>query len=137
MLFRSVFALGFGTTLGGSRFFPVRGYASSTVNGRRAATVSVEYRVPLALIGEALGHLPFGADRLSAAAFTDAGDAWEPGERARLHRLRSVGAELVADLTVNYDVPLRLRCGVAQPLVAVPGNATRRLRGYVALAADF
>jgi len=99
--------------------------------------VSVEYRVPLALVGEALGHLPFGADRLSAAAFADAGDAWEPGERARLHRLRSVGAELVADLTVNYDVPLRLRFGVAQPLGAVPGNAARRPQGYVALAADF
>jgi len=132
-----LFALGLGPTLGGTRFFPVRGYASSSVNGRRAATVSVEYRVPLALVGEALGHLPFGADRLSAAAFADAGDAWEPGERARLHRLRSVGAELVADLTVNYDVPLRLRFGVAQPLVAVPGNAARRPQGYVALAADF
>ena len=46
-----VFTLGLGPTLGGTRFFPVRGYAGSSVNGRRAATVSLEYRVPLALVG--------------------------------------------------------------------------------------
>ena len=132
-----VLALGLGATLGGSRFFPVRGYAGSSVNGRRAATLSLEYRMPLALVGQALGHLPFGADRLSAALFADAGDAWEPGARARLNRLRSVGVELVADLTLNYDVPLRLRTGVAEPLVAPPGGGGRRPQGYVALAADF
>ena len=132
-----VFSLGLGPTLGGSRFFPVRGYAGSSVNGRRAATVSLEYRVPLALVGQALGHLPVGADRFSAALFADAGDAWEPGERARLHRLRSAGAELVADVTVSYDVPLRLRVGVAEPLASPPGGAARRPQGYVALAADF
>ncbi len=132
-----VFTLGLGPTLGGTRFFPVRGYAGSSVNGRRAATVSLEYRVPLALVGQALGHLPVGADRFSAALFADAGDAWEPGERARLHRLRSVGVELVADVTVNYDVPLRLRVGVAEPLASPPGGGARRPQGYVALVADF
>ncbi|MGH7519664.1 MAG: hypothetical protein ACREMI_00140, partial [Gemmatimonadales bacterium] len=91
--------LGFGQTLGVFRTFPVRGYASGSVRGRRAATLTAEYRVPLAVIGRSLGHLPLGADKLAVTVFGDLGDSWDPGEPARLHRLRSVGAELVGDVT--------------------------------------
>src|SRR5207245_12722 len=105
--------------------------------GRRAATASVEYRVPLARVGESLGHLPFGADKLWLALFGDAGDAWNPGVAPRLGRLRSAGVELVADLTVSYDVPLEVRLGVAQPLATPPSGDARRPRVYLALAADF
>jgi hypothetical protein len=86
--------------------------------------------MPLALLGRSIGHLPLGADKLAFAVFGDVGDAWDVGERARLNRLRSVGAELIGDMTVNYDVPLRLRLGVAQP-------ATGHARLYAAFAADF
>jgi len=120
----------FGQSVGGSRAFPVRGYTAGAVSGRRAATLTGEYRMPLALLGRLLGHLPIGADKLAFAVFGDVGDAWDVGERARLHRLRSVGAELIGDLTVNYDVPLRLRVGVAQP-------ATGHARLYAAFGADF
>jgi hypothetical protein len=122
--------VGFGQSLGTFRSFPVRGYAGGALHGRRAATVSAEYRVPLALVGRSLGHLPFGSDKLAFAVFGDVGDAWDVGERARLHRLRSVGAELIGDMTVSYDLPLRVRVGVAQP-------ATGRARVYAAFAADF
>ncbi|MFN2570295.1 MAG: hypothetical protein ABR537_01595, partial [Gemmatimonadales bacterium] len=122
--------VGFGQALGTLRTFPVRGYASGALHGRRAATISAEYRVPLSLVGRSLGHLPLGADKFAFALFGDIGDAWDVGEQARLHRLRSVGAELIGDLTVSYDLPLRVRVGVAQP-------ATGHLRGYVAFAADF
>jgi hypothetical protein len=84
----------------------------------------------LALLGHSLGHLPLGADKLAFAIFGDVGDAWDAGERARLHRLRSFGAELIGDLTVSYDLPLRVRFGVAQP-------ATGHPQLYAALAADF
>jgi hypothetical protein len=120
----------FGQSVGGSRTFPVRGYTAGAVSGRRAATLTGEYRMPLALLGRLLGHLPIGADKLAFAVFGDVGDAWDVGERARLHRLRSVGAELIGDVTVNYDVPLRLRVGVAQP-------ATGHARLYAAFGADF
>jgi hypothetical protein len=131
-------AFGFGS-VGGGRDFPVRGYAGGTVFGRRAATASLEYRVPLALLGQAVGHLPVGVDRLWLSVFSDVGDAWEPGERARLHRLRSVGAELVADLTVSYDLPIGLRLGLAQPLTDPPGGVggAKRARAYVAVGSDF
>lgn len=123
-------ALPFGQTLGTQRSFPVRGYRAGTLRGRRAVTATAEYRVPLALIGRSLGHLPFGADKLAFTVFGDMGDAWNLGEDPRFHRLRSAGVELVGDLTVSYDLPLRLRGGVAWP-------HGRRPAGYVAFAADF
>jgi len=129
-------SVGFGSSVGGGRDFPVRGYPGGTLFGRRAASASLEYRVPLALLGRAIGHLPFGVDRIWLAAFGDVGDAWEPGEPARLHRLRSVGAELVADLTVSYDLPLGLRFGVARPLTDLPAGRPAA-RAYVAVGSDF
>ncbi len=73
----------FGQTVGAFRTFPVRGYAAGILNGRRAATLTAEYRLPLALVGRAIGHLPIGADKLALAVFGDVGDAWDVGERAR------------------------------------------------------
>jgi len=108
----------------------VRGYDGGAARGHRAATVSVEYRLPLAMVGKSIGHLPFGTDKLALSVFSDMGDAWDRGEGIRLYRLRSVGAELVADMTVSYDLPLRLRFGVAQP-------AAGHTRFYAAFGADF
>ena len=121
---------GFGEAGATFRTFPVRGYASGAVQGRRAATLTAEYRVPVTLLGRLLGHLPFGADKLAFAVFGDVGDAWNVGEPARLHRLRALGAELIADMTVSYDLPLRVRLGVARP-------ATGHPQVYAAFAADF
>jgi hypothetical protein len=121
---------GFGQEIGTLRTFPVRGYGGGTLHGRRAATMTAEYRLPLALLGRSLGHLPLGADKFAVSVFGDVGDAWNAGEPAQLHRLRSFGAELVGDFTVSYDLPLRARVGVAQP-------ATGHPRIYAAFAADF
>jgi hypothetical protein len=126
-----VVTVAFGQSLGGgTRTFPVRGYDGGSLRGSRAASVSVEYRVPLALIGRSLGHLPLGVDKFSFALFGDVGDAWDAGDDARLHRARSVGLELVGDLTLSYDLPLRFRVGIAQP-------AERRHRLYGGVGADF
>jgi hypothetical protein len=122
--------VGLGQSLGGTRIFPVRGYRGGELYGSRAATIAVEYRLPLALVGESLGHLPLGVDRFSLALFGDAGDAWGPGQAGQLLRLRSAGVELVGDLTVSYDLPLRVRVGIAQP-------ADRSARVYAAFATDF
>ena len=122
--------LGFGQSIGRVRTFPVRGYPAGALHGRRAATLTAEYRMPLALVGRLLGHLPIGADKFAFTVFGDLGDTWNPGEPARLHRLRSVGVELVGDLTVSYDLPLRVRVGVAQP-------ATGQATVYGAFGSDF
>jgi hypothetical protein len=130
-------ALGFGQSFGTARAFPVRGYAGGTLRGRRAATASVEYRMPLALIGKGVGHLPVGADKLSLSLFGDAGDAWEPGAQPRLTHLYSAGAELVTDVNINYDFPLRLRLGAAEPIAPLPGGGRRRLQAYLGFSSDF
>ena len=121
---------GFGQAGATFRTFPVRGYPADALRGRRAATLTAEYRMPVTLLGRLLGHLPFGADKLAFAVFGDVGDAWNVGEPARLHRLRSLGAELIGDMTVSYDLPLRVRLGIAQP-------ATGHPQVYAAFAADF
>ena len=130
-------AVGFGRSFGTARAFPVRGYARGTLRGRRAATASIEYRIPLALIGKGVGHLPVGADKVSLLVFGDAGDAWDPGMRARLTHLASAGAELVSDVTINYDFPLRLRVGVAQPIAPLPAGGARRPQVYLGFSSDF
>src|SRR5207245_6970549 len=96
-------------SIGSFRTFPVRGYDGGAARGHRAATASVEYRMPLAMPGRSIGHLPFGTDKLALSVFSDIGDAWDPGQGIRLYRLRSVGAELMAHSTVRYDLPLTLR----------------------------
>ena len=127
----------FAPTLSATRAFPLRGYASGELRGERAAAGSVEYRLPLALVGRAVGHLPVGIDRVWLNLFADAGDAWAPGASPRLSRLRSAGLELAGRVTLSYDFPLSVRLGVAQPLAAPPSGAARRPQVYAALASDF
>jgi len=127
----------FAPSLSATRAFPIRGYASGELRGQRAVAGSVEYRVPLALVGRALGHLPLGVDKVWLNLFADAGDAWAPGTSPRLSRLRSAGLELAGRMTVSYDFPLSVRLGVAQPLAAPPSGAPRRPQLYAALASDF
>ncbi len=127
----------FAPTLSATRAFPLRGYVTGELRGQRAAAGSVEYRMPLALVGRALGHLPLGVDKVCLNLFADAGDAWEPGTSPRLTRLRSAGLELAGRMTVSYDFPLSVRLGVAQPLADPPSGAPRRPQWYAALASDF
>ena len=127
----------FAPTLSATRAFPLRGYASGELRGERAAAGSVEYRLPLALVGRAVGHLPVGIDRVWLNLFAEAGDAWAPGTSPRLTRLRSTGLELAGRVTLSYDFPLSVRLGVAQPLAAPPSGSARRPQVYAALASDF
>ena len=127
----------FPLSLTATRAFPLRGYANDEVRGERAVVGSVEYRLPLALVGRAIGHLPVGVDRLWLNGFTDAGDAWAPGGSPRLARLWSAGLELAGDVTLGYDFPLSVRLGVAEPLANPPSGVARRPQVYAALASDF
>jgi len=127
----------FAPSLSATRAFPIRGYRSGELAGERAAVGSIEYRVPLALVGRALGHLPVGIDKLWVNAFADAGDAWTPGTAPRLTRLRSAGVELAGDVALSYDFRLAARLGVAQPLATAPSGAARRPQFYAALGSDF
>jgi WD40-like Beta Propeller Repeat len=109
----------------GRRFFPVRGFATASLEGSRAVAASIEYRAPLLIPGRGLALLPFFLDRTSLSLFSDAGAAWcpaslatacYPAERDR-RWIASVGAELnVAAAVLSWDVPYRFRLGVAHPV---------------------
>ena len=133
----SVVDLGFGIRLGSTRSFPVRGYLPGDLRGRRAITGTAELRWPVALVGQSLGHLPGGLDRLWVSFFADAGDAWDPTEGPHPSHLIGLGAEAVADLRVSYDLPFRARVGVAYPAGTMPLSRALGLRAYAALGADF
>ncbi len=136
-----VLDLGFGFRVGTSRSFPVRGYEPSDLRGSRALTATAELRLPVLLLGRSLGHLPVGADQISLALFADAGDAWNGSDGPHLSRMVGVGGELVADLRVNYDLPLRARLGVAYPVglqeVLDAKMRERQITVYVGFGADF
>ena len=121
------------------RDFPVRGYQPAETLGRAAAAATLEWRVPLALVGRGVGLVPGVLDRLSLAAFADAGAAWSPAAWTARFRglpsrtgLVSAGAEGVMDLGVFYDFPVRLRAGVAERL-----RGRRGASGYLAAGAAF
>ncbi len=107
----------------GSVFFPVRGYETSTRSGRYAWSTTVELRAPLALVNRGLGVWPLHLDRIFGSAFLDSGNAWSGDASSSQDRsprrrpLASVGFEASTDLLVLYRTPLRLRAGVAFPLV--------------------
>ena len=106
--------------------FPVRGYERGERRGRHAWSARAEYRFPLARVNRGVGLFPAHLDQTSGALFADAGNAWGPelGEdqprfaNPRGPTLASVGAELSTDILLFFTTPLRLRAGVALPLVA-------------------
>ncbi len=133
-----------------SRQFPVRGFEPGVQYGSRAITSSVEYRAPLALVARGLGLVPIFLDRTSVSVFGDAGRAWCSADvRASVSApalclpsgvrdgwLASVGAELNMDIGVQWDVPYRLRLGLAQP-VARPFGLPGQGSVYITLGSSF
>lgn len=113
-----------GIVAGSRRQFPVRGFEAGEIRGGTAAVGTLELRVPVALVAAPLGGLPYGLDRVSLRFFYDYGRAWEPPMRGLPNHLSSAGVEVTWDLVVLYDVPLRLRTGLAVPLT--DGSITRQ-----------
>lgn len=134
------FDVGF-TSLGmGTGLLPVRGFAAGDRRGTRAWTASVEYRVPLAMIGRGLQLWPIFLDRTFVSGFLDIGNAWcDALERPRGCATRSVnplmafGAELGFDAALFSYSNTRVRVGIGQPL-AGPRSLPR---GYVTFGAAF
>lgn len=140
-----------GVSLGGiARTFPIRGLAPGTLSGRRALSTSIEWREPVALIGRGLGLFPLGIDRLSATLFADAGVVWSaqycaslaPGPPAPLGPTCtgwavSFGPELSSDLVLGFDVPLRVRVGLALAGAARGTAVSGGLASYIAIGSSF
>src|SRR6185503_11309781 len=114
-----------------------RGYPRDVARFTRAVTTVAELRIPLFLIGKAVGRLPLAVDKVSFTVFGEAGGGWrsETGSHS-VTRYRDVGGELVLDLGLNLDTPLRVRIGGAQALTAGLGAQRGDWRGYVALGSS-
>lgn len=135
----------FGRTIGGSGTpLPVRAYGEGVRVGTRGWSASLEYRFPLALIDRGHRLWPVYLDRLSAAAFLDAGDAWctdaEIARRpwcpgAALDPVLGAGAELALDANLFFGARIRVRAGVAVPLRREPGSDSAS--GYILLGPNF
>jgi Tol biopolymer transport system component len=90
----------------------LRGYDRDDIVGARVAVVNVDFRMPLASIERGVGRWPFFLKTVHAAAFVDAGHAWE--RRFDFGDVKvTLGAELSADTVVGFHLPLTVTAGVA------------------------
>lgn len=119
-------------------FFGVRGYDRSTRFGRAAWAATLEYRVPLRVVHRGAGAWPAYMDRVFASVFLDAGNAWGPEfgqtgfQNPRRSSLAGAGAEVMADFLTFWTEGIRIRAGVAAPLVDGDGVV-----GYVRVGLPF
>ncbi|HXE58122.1 MAG TPA: hypothetical protein VNK43_08980 [Gemmatimonadales bacterium] len=126
-----------GLVVGDPRDYPVRGYPGSTLRGNQVLVGSVELRMPVALVAEPLGDLPYGLDRVSLGVFYDYGTARRSGRSVGPGSLQSTGVEAVLDLGVSYDVSLRLRTFLATPLRSADATPRGRVAVGFGFGADF
>ncbi|MFO0724935.1 MAG: hypothetical protein U1E65_14235 [Myxococcota bacterium] len=93
----------------------IRGYAPGARRGASYYLGTAELRMPIFRLERGLDTVPIYFERLTAAAFADAGDA--PRSTPRLADVAvGVGGELRVELTILYYVPITLRGGYARGL---------------------
>lgn len=137
-----------GLSLGSERrTFGVRGFPPSSEQGIRALGGTVEYRAPLAAPSRRIPFVPLLFDRISAAAFADAGRAFCPasaGSSAVCQSsledapwLASAGAEIDFDTAIQYDVPARFRLGLAVPVAGRTAVGANRASVYLTVGSSF
>jgi len=90
----------------------LRGYDEDAAVGSHAAVVNLDVRLPLAYIERGAGRWPFFLKALHAAAFVDAGHAWDRDFDPDDLKV-TFGAELSMDTTLGFNLPLTFTAGVA------------------------
>ncbi|MEN8128675.1 MAG: BamA/TamA family outer membrane protein [Pseudomonadota bacterium] len=119
----TVFELGgefsdFPTLIGPSPFnvrdFSLRGYPDGLANliGQDMNLGSLEWRFPIRLIERGWMAPPLGLNRLSGAAFVEAGSVWDDNADSDDYHT-GAGLELNAETRLFYHIPLQLRLGYA------------------------
>ena len=90
----------------------LRGFPANAFQGQTVALLNAEYRVPLARPQRGLGAWPLFVRSLHATVFSDIGHAWNGPFRVSDVK-SSWGAELSADVTAAYVLPLTWSAGIA------------------------
>jgi hypothetical protein len=130
------------------RTFGVRGFPPSAEQGIRALAGTAEFRAPISNPSKRVPFIPVLFDRISVAAFGDAGRAWCPasasqstgvcnGSTANQPWLASVGAEADFDTAIQYDVPTRFRAGFAVPVMNREEGRARSVSFYLTVGGNF
>ena len=113
----------------------LRGFPSNAFQGDTVALINAEYRVPLGWPQRGFRTWPVFLRSVHATVFGDAGHAWSG--RFRFSDVKSSwGAELSADLTAAYALPLTCSAGVAWGKDH-SGRADSSRRFYVRLGHSF
>lgn len=95
--------------------FPLRGYPSRFQAGKYVATGTLEYRMPVYYLFRGPGTAPVFLDRMHAAAFVDAGEAWGADASFSGSRMKvGAGVEARADLTLGYWLKIEPAIGFAR-----------------------
>lgn len=128
----------------GGRIFGVRGFPPSAERGIRAFAGTAEYRAPIAAPSRRVRFIPLLFDRISVAAFGEAGRAYCPSgtEGACLSDrggpwLASTGAEIDLDTAVQYDFPARFRFGFAVPVSGREAVGAKSMSVYFTAGSAF
>ena len=130
------------------RTFGVRGFPPSAERGIRAFAGSLEYRAPIAAPSRHVRYIPLLFDRFSATAFADAGRAYCPGSviqavtvcsdlKQTSPWLASVGGELNLDAAIYYDIPARIRLGLAVPVASRQYGRAKSASVYLTFGSSF
>ncbi len=90
----------------------LRGFDAADLTGSRAAVANLDLRFPIARLQRGAGSWPVFFRTVHAAAFVDAGQAWDTVFRPASLRT-STGAEISLDLVILHNVPVTLATGAA------------------------
>jgi hypothetical protein len=110
----------------------LRGFNAEDIVGSRAADLNVDLRIPLRQIQRGAGTWPVFLRSVHAAAFVDAGNAWESQFRSADVRT-AAGGEISFDTTLIHYVPLTFTGGIAwthDPVTHASGAAAFGRIGY-------
>jgi hypothetical protein len=118
---------------------PLRGFPVAVVSGDGYVLGSAEYRLPVVWVDRGAGLLPVYLRNVSAAAFVDAGDAFQDPAALGLDSLRvGAGAELQARLIVAWAAGLTARAGYGVAVAGEGGYVPGDLGGaYFSLGGSF
>ena len=110
----------------------LRGFNAEDIVGSRASDLNVDLRIPLRQIQRGIGTWPIFLRSVHAAAFVDAGNAWETQFRAADVRT-AAGGEISFDTTLIHYTPVTFGSGVAwthDPVTHTGGAAVFGRIGY-------
>ncbi len=128
-----------GVEIGGGADYPVRGFGEGVERGDRITSWSVEYRLPLVLVGRGYGLWPVLLNRLSASLFFDGGAAWNESDDNGgddIDPIASTGVELSTVIGLAYSFNTTFRIGIARQII-VPAGASKDFSLYLAAGFAF